>query len=93
MSDLVNTGMRRAVELTVSKQVNGQNVSGYPHVYKLRSAFGDNAETTDSELALLSIDDYQARLSTFKAYVESVENGLTVDLDAAYEKNLISCPI
>ena len=94
MSDvIINTGMQRATELTVSKEVGGANVTGYPRTYKLGDSFANNAAMTSKELAEISIELYQARLSAFKTYVESIEIGISIDLSEAYRENLTACPI
>ncbi|WP_368114265.1 hypothetical protein [Bacteroides sp. RTP21281st1_E4_RTP21281_210402] len=94
MSDIIiNTGMQRATELTVSKEVGGVSVTGYPRIYKLGDSFGNNAAMTSKELAEISIEAYQARLTDFAAYVESIEIGISIDISEAYRENLTVCPI
>lgn len=85
------TGMQRASTLTIEKKVG--DVTEYTHTYSLLSAFGIYTSITLSELGLLSVSDFQARLAAFKTYVESVELGLTVDTTNAYRENLTDCPI
>ena len=85
------TGMQRASTLTIKKKVG--DVTEYTHTYSLLSAFGIYTSITLSELGLLSVSDFQARLAAFKTYVESVELGLTVDTTNAYRENLTACPI
>jgi hypothetical protein len=85
------TGMQRASTLTIEKKVG--DVTEYTHTYSLLSAFGIYTSITLSELGLLSVSDFQARLAAFKTYVESVELGLTVDTTNAYRENLTACPI
>lgn len=85
------TGMQRASTLTIEKKVG--DVTEYTHTYSLLSAFGIYTSITLSELGLLSVSDFQARLAAFKTYVESVELGLTVDTTNAYRENLNACPI
>ncbi len=93
MSDGINTGMQRAVEFVVTKKVNNVIVDGYPRTYLLKQAFGNYQETTESELARMPIEDYQARLVAFKAYVESIDMGAMVDKASAYSKNTGLCPL
>lgn len=90
---IIYTGMQRATELTVNKTVAGSNVSGYPHVYKLGDSFGNYVTMTSQELAEMPVDGYQARLTAFKTYVESIEIGISIDLSEAYRENLTACPI
>ena len=87
----INTGMQRASSLTVTKTIGGTQV--YSHVYNMLAAFSTYNVITITECAEMSVADYQARLSAFKIYVESVEVGLTLDITAAYRENLTSCPI
>lgn len=90
---IVNTGMQRAVELQVYKTVGNVSVSGYPHTYRLGDAFSGYTAKTNDELSKMSVSDYQSRLSAFKIYIESVEPGVIVDVNAAYRQNTGSCPI
>nr|DAY40937.1 MAG TPA: hypothetical protein [Caudoviricetes sp.] len=88
-----NTGMQRAVELSVEKTIGGEMVSGYPHLYRITDSFSDKLAVSEEELASMPISEYKKRLAAFKAYVESVEIGLTVNTSSAYTENLTSCPI
>ena len=88
---IINTGMQRGTELTVTKKIGGVMVNGYPRMYKVTDAFGNYAAVTAEELAKLA--EYQVRLDAFKTYVEGVENGVTVKTDEAYVENLGACPI
>jgi hypothetical protein len=88
---VTNTGKERATTITVVKSVGGAQV--YSHSYSFLAAFGTYSAITSTECAELSIANYTARLAAFKAYVESVEIGLTVDTTAAYRDNLNACPI
>lgn len=90
---IINTGMQRGTELTVTKKIGGDVVNGYPRVYKVTDAFGNYAAVTVEELAKLAVEEYMTRLAAFKAYVEGVENGVTVNTDEAYRENLVSCPL
>ena len=89
---IINTGMQRGTELTVTKKIGGVMVNGYPRMYKVTDAFGNYAAVT-AELAKLAVAEYQVRLDAFKTYVEGVENGVTVKTDEAYVENLGACPI
>jgi hypothetical protein len=88
---IINTGMQRGTELTVTKKIGGVMVNGYPRMYKVTDAFGNYAAV--EELAKLAVAEYQVRLDAFKTYVEGVENGVTVKTDEAYVENLGACPI
>ena len=90
---ILNSGMQRGTELTVTKKIGGIEVNGYPKVYKVYEAFGNYAAITVDELAKLAVSDYQARLAAFKTYVESVETGVEVNTDEAYVENLTACPL
>ena len=90
---IINTGMQRVTELTVTKKIGGVMVNGYPRMYKVTDAFGNYAAVTAEELAKLAVAEYQVRLDAFKTYVEGVENGVTVKTDEAYVENLGACPI
>lgn len=87
----MNTGMQRATSLVITKSVGGVVI--YTRTYSLLSAFSTFAAITSSVCASLSVSDYTSRLNSFKAYVESNEVGLTVDITAAYVQNTTSCPI
>ena len=89
----VNTGMQRAVQLTIIKMSGQDVVSGYPHIYRLTDAFGSYKNISEADLSKNKISEYKQRLSAFKEYVESIEIGVTVDTSNAYTENRISCPI
>lgn len=89
---VVNTGMQRAVALTVDKTIGGVSVNGYPKVYKM-AAFGVLPEKSETELAQMPVEEYMDRLAAFQEYVQGIETGITVDGDGAYTRNLTSCPI
>ena len=76
-----NSGMERAVKLTVTKEIAGTPVTGYPRTYHINDAFEMYSE------------DYLQRLSAFKNYVESIEIGVIVNITEAYRENFDSCPI
>ena len=90
---IINTGMQRGTELTVTKKIGGVMVGGYPRVYKVTDAFGNYAVVTAEELAKLAVAEYKLRLAAFNAYVEGIENGVTVNTVEAYVENLEACPI
>ena len=93
---MANTGVERTLTLTVSKKINGVLQSGYPIVYNGRIAFVQGSNLYEAlspyEMAILLDADYNARLADFKAYVESIEVGLTIDTTEAYKLNITSCP-
>lgn len=93
MSELANTGMQRATELTVDKKIGSISGNGYPRVYRIGDAFGNYTAKSNTELAQMTATDYRTRLIAFKVYVESIEVGVTVDTESAYTQNLNSCPI
>ncbi len=85
--------MQRATELVIDKTIAGSSLEGYPRTYRLCDPFGNQVAMTNVELAEIPLVDYQSRLSAFKEYVESVETGVTINLDGAYRENLTECPI
>lgn len=89
----INTGMQRAIQLTVTKMSGETVVTGYPRIYRLTDAFGNYTAVSESDLSVVKITEYKQRLSAFKEYVESVEIGISIDTSGAYIKNLTSCPI
>jgi len=83
--------MQRAGSLTIVKTIGGVTQSTVK--YYITDAFGTYTAITTSELANLSVSDYEARLTAFKSYVESVNIGLSVNTTAAYQENTTACPI
>ena len=72
---IINTGMQRGTELTVTKKIGGVMVNGYPRMYKVTDAFGNYAAVTAEELAKLAVAEYQVRLDAFKTYVKALKTG------------------
>lgn len=93
MSEMANTGMQRATELTVDKKIGSISGNGYPRVYRIGDAFGNYTTKSNEELSQMPLTEYRTRLLAFKAYVESIEVGVIVDILTAYVENLNSCPI
>lgn len=96
------TGNQRSLSLQITKTIGSQIQDGYPKTYQGRSQFiwNDNfyESITANEMALISLDDFNARLADFKSYVESLEVGLSVDDsltvgNEAYKTNTTTCPI
>lgn len=87
----INTGMQRAGSVTVTKKTG--EVVIYNHVYSFLDAFSSYPAINATQLAEMSVADYQARLAAFKTYVDSREIGISLDLAVAYRQNLGSCPI
>ena len=85
--------MQRATELMIDKTIAGGSLEGYPRTYRLGDSFGNHVAMTNIQLSEMPIVDYQSRLAAFKTYVESVETGVTINLDGAYRENLTECPI
>ena len=48
---------------------------------------------TAKELAMMSLSDYNTRMSAFKRYIEGIETGITVDISNIRELNTGVCPI
>lgn len=99
---MANTGKQRSLTVTINKTVAGIQANGYPHTYYGRNEFTHNAVTytaiTSLQMATMPIADYNTRLAAFKAYVETLEQGLdlatdTVAGEEAYRDNLTACPI
>ena len=99
---MAQTGMERSLTVIISKTIGGIIQQGYPVTYQGRSAFTLSeviypAITLD-QMVSMSVEDYNARLTAFKAYVESRESGLSLSTDLvegyeAYKENLTACPI
>lgn len=96
------TGYQRSLTMTINKTVAGVQSIGYPRNYYGRNEFVWNGNTypaIDVEvMGTMSVVAYQERLEAFKAYVESLEAGLSVDEATvpggeAYRENLTACPI
>lgn len=96
-----NTGRKRALTLSITKKINGNVVSGYPHVYSGTTSFTWNDVTYPtidaSTFQKMKHEDYLVRLEDFKQYVQSVETGLNVDndLDPSSQPCIIdgTCPM
>ena len=88
-----NSGMERAVKLTVTTEIAGTPVTGYPRTYHINDAFENYTSISDEELQIMYSEDYLQRLSAFKNYVESIEIGVIVNITEAYRENFDSCPI
>lgn len=90
---LVNTGIQRATELVVSKKAGNVPVNGYPRVYRVGDAFGNFTAISSDELARMTSEGFNARIAGFKAYVESVEVGVSINMEDACRENMEACPI
>jgi len=94
---MANTGYELSLTIQVTMMISGKPMSGYPVIYQGRSAFTYNShsymEITVLQMRQMKHADFIARLADFKAYVESIEVGLTIDTNEAYKQNLDSCPI
>lgn len=90
---ITNTGMQRATRLVINKTVGNADAQGYPHTYNFGDAFSSYKALSSNEIATISVADYRARLAAFKTYVESVEIGVSVNIDDAYRQNLTACPL
>lgn len=96
------TGKQRSLTVTIDKTIAGVQVDGYPHTYQGRNTFtvgGTTYPAIDAtQMALLPIEVYEARLEDFESYVESLEVGLDMSADVvsgseAYRVNTTACPI
>ncbi len=92
------SGYKRATELIVLKEVDGTPVSGYPKAYNVLLSFGSYPAITSTELAQLSLTDYNNRMNAYEDYIEETEAGsnFSDDLVAGYERRKYdptSCPI
>ena len=94
---MANTGYELSLTLQVSLIIAGKIMPGYPINYQGRNTFTYNGNTypdiTVLQMRQMTHNDFLARLTDFKAYVESIELGLTIDISGAYRENLTSCPI
>lgn len=93
----IKTGLKRSLTASVSKEVNGSIVTGYPRVYNGQtnpvtinlvpaavSALYNQTlypTITSDQLGQLSDADYAARLTAFKAYISSIEAGINFSTD------------
>ena len=98
----MNSGTERSLTIVVEKRIGGILQPGYPVTYQGRNNFFTGEYwwpiISPGELAYMSTEDYNTRLSTFKDYVESIESGLVIaesiiDGGDAYRENLTACPI
>ena len=93
---MTNTGYELSLTIQVSLIIGGRVMSGYPIVYQGRNAFTFNGHSypaiTVLQLRGMNHDVFLARLADFKAYVESIEVGLTIDTTESYKLNTTSCP-
>lgn len=96
----INTGVKRSLTISVTKEVNGVPVTGYPKTYNGKLFFIQDAVSypflSDDAFQLLSEADYLLRLAAFKLWVVSQEPGLdfttdTVGAGASYT-DLADCP-
>jgi len=95
---MANTGIERSLTIVVNKRIKDKLQPGYPITYQGHQAFGTYKAISLYELATLSDDNYNTRLTAFKAYVSDLEYGLNIDADSIndslpFRENLISCPI
>lgn len=78
------TGKKRSLTVKITKTLAGEIVDGYPRTYLGSISFshaGTEYPAIDAErLALMPIEQYQARLSAFIAYVQSQEAGLDIEV-------------
>ena len=81
-----NSGYQRATVLVVDKKIGKTSVSGYPKKYSVLDTFGNY-------MAMMSLSDYNTRMSAFKRYIEGIETGITVDISNIRELNTGVCPI
>ncbi|MDC7141213.1 hypothetical protein [Bacteroides finegoldii] len=88
-----NSGYRRATTLVVDKKIGGTSISGYPKTYSVLDTFGNYMAVTAKELSMMSLSDYNTRMSAFKRYIEGIETGITVDVSNIRELNTGVCPI
>ena len=94
---MVNTGYELSLTIQVSMIIGGRVMSGYPVIYQGRNAFAYNGHAypaiTVLQMRQMKHTDFLTRLADFKAYVESIETGLSIDATDAYKINTTNCPI
>lgn len=91
----VNTGTKRSLTFTVTKKIGGVIQVGYPKEYDGRLAFPSFAALTDVESQQLTTVQYNARLTAFHSYVQSLEPGWDPDNDFLNSSTVYdpaSCP-
>lgn len=76
------TGKVRSLTVKITKTLAGEIVAGYPRTYLGMISFthgGTEYPAIDGEmLALMPVEQYQARLAAFIAHVQSQEAGLDI---------------
>lgn len=99
---MANTGKQRSLTVVITKTIAGVLVEGYPRTYYGRDAFSFNGVNylaiLPELLATMPVATYEARLTAFQGYVESLELGLNlatdiVEGDEPYRNNITACPI
>ena len=100
----MNSGLQRSLTLKVVMKLNGVPVPGYPHIYQGRNAFthpGTGIEwpaISAEYMAVMELNDFNARLADFNDYVQQLEFNLSVEDDLipgadARRENTTACPI
>ena len=78
------TGKKRSLTIQVTKTIANELAPGYPRTYYGRNSFDWNSVNypaiTSEDLSLMSVNNFNARLSAFKSYVQSQEPGLEIDI-------------
>lgn len=77
------TGKKRSLTISVTKTIAHELAPGYPRTYYGRNSFDLNninyPAISEEDLSLMSVNNYNARLNAFKAFVHSREAGLEID--------------
>lgn len=79
----INNGKERSLQITVTKKLGGNVIQGYPRTYNGQESWGDPGypTLTDTEVRRLTDSEFDARYQAFKAYVESIEAGVSFTTD------------
>lgn len=76
---MAQTGKYRSLTVKVTKTVAGIVQAGYPRIYNGLLEFGSFGPIDSERLSIMSLEDYQSRLSAFKTWVQNQEPGLEID--------------
>ncbi|MEA4981430.1 MAG: hypothetical protein VB066_01805 [Paludibacter sp.] len=96
----MNTGIQRSLTISVTKKISDIVQPGYPIIYQGRNAFNylesSYPTITYDQMADLTNEEYNTRLTAFKLYVQNLEAGLNIDViqsNVPFLENTTSCPI
>ena len=94
---LINNGYKRGSEI-IDEKYSGETLEpGYPKTYDALLSFPGYSAVTSSQLATMSLSQYNARMNAFQEYIEGIEAGSNFinDLVAGFERRIFdntTCP-